>query len=127
MSKIEIIAKEASEIIKNYDADYIEAHFEESTSSHISYRGKKLDSVDSSRSIGGNIRAKVKGGWGFTSFNNLNDLPLRIEQAISQAKLISQGDIELTPAEPIVDEVVLDGDKNPSDARLANIGSELRG
>ena len=113
MSQIENIAKEASEIIKKYDADYIEAHFEESTSSHISYRGKKLDSVDSSRSIGGNIRAKVKGGWGFTSFNNLDDLTFRIEQAISQAKLISQGDIKLTPAEPIVDKVALDGDKNP--------------
>ncbi|NLL90697.1 MAG: TldD/PmbA family protein [Dehalococcoidales bacterium] len=113
MSQIENIAKEASELIKKYDADYIEAHFEESASSHISYRGKKLDSVDSSRSIGGNIRAKVKGGWGFTSFNNPDNLNRRIEQAISQAKLVSRGDIALAPAEAIVDTVLLDSDKNP--------------
>ncbi len=113
MSHIEAIAKEASEIIKKYDADYIEAHFEESSSSHISYRGKKLDSVNSSRSIGGNIRVKVKGGWGFTSFNNLNDIHLRIEQAISQAKFVSQGDFTLTPALPITDKVAVDTAHNP--------------
>jgi TldD protein len=113
LSQIENIAEEASEIIKKYDADYIEAHFEESSSSHISYRGKKLDSIDSSRSIGGNIRAQVKGGWGFTSFNNLDDLPKRIEQAISQAKLVSGADIKLTPADIIKDKVKIDADKNP--------------
>ncbi len=119
MSHIETIAKEASEIIKKYDADYIEARLEESTSSHISYRGKKLDSIDSSRSIGGSIRAKVKGGWGFTSFNNLDDLHLRIEQAISQARLVSRGDIELTPAEPVTDKVTIDAGKNPFQIPLA--------
>ncbi len=46
MPHIESIAQEASNIIKKYDADYIEAHFEETSSSHISYRGKKLDSID---------------------------------------------------------------------------------
>jgi TldD protein len=119
LSHIETIAKEASEIIKKYDADYIEARLEESTSSHISYRGKKLDSIDSSRSIGGSIRAKVKGGWGFTSFNNLDDLHLRIEQAISQARLVSRGDIELTPAEPVTDKVTIDAGKNPFQIPLA--------
>ncbi|MDD4874694.1 MAG: DNA gyrase modulator, partial [Dehalococcoidales bacterium] len=97
MSQIESIGREVSDIIKKYDADYIEAHLEETSSSHIAYRGKKLDSIDKSRSIGGNIRAKVKGGWGFTSFNNLDDLPSRIEQAISQARLVADGDITLAP------------------------------
>jgi TldD protein len=117
---IESIAQEASDIIKKFDADYIEAHFEETSSSHISYRGKKLDSIDSSRSIGGNIRAKVRGGWGFTSFNKLDDLPARIEQAISQAKLVSCGNIELAPVEPIVDKVAIDADKNPLQIPLSD-------
>ncbi len=120
MPHIESIAQEASDIIKKFDADYIEAHFEETSSSHISYRGKKLDSIDSSRSIGGNIRAKVRGGWGFTSFNKLDDLPARIEQAISQAKLVSCGNIELAPVEPIVDKVAIDADKNPLQIPLSD-------
>jgi TldD protein len=113
LSQIENIAEEASEIIKKYDADYIEAHFEESTASNISYRGKKLDSVGSSRSIGGNIRAQVKSGWGFTSFNNLNDLPARIEQAVKQAKLVSGEGIKLTSAATIKDKVKIETGKNP--------------
>lgn len=120
MPHIESIAQEASNIIKKYDADYIEAHFEETSSSHISYRGKKLDSIDSSRSIGGNIRTKVGGGWGFTSFNNLDDLPSRIEQAISQAKLVSCGNIDLAPAEPIVDKIMIGPDKNPLQIPLSD-------
>ncbi|MFA5629688.1 MAG: TldD/PmbA family protein [Dehalococcoidales bacterium] len=119
MSQIENIAAEASEIIKKYNADYIEARFEESTSNNLSYRGKKLDSINSGRSIGGSIRANVKGGWGFSSFNNLDNLSERIEQAISQAKLVPHSDIKLPESEPIMDKILLEKDRNPLKISLA--------
>ncbi|MDD5703758.1 MAG: DNA gyrase modulator, partial [Dehalococcoidales bacterium] len=70
--------QELSGIISRYDAAYIEAHLEESQSSHITYRGKMLESSDRTSAVGGNVRALVRGGWGFISFNNLDDLRAKV-------------------------------------------------
>ncbi len=51
-------------IMSKYDAEYIEAHLEESVSSHITYRGRELESTDKTSAVGGNVRALVKGGLG---------------------------------------------------------------
>ncbi|GAG12740.1 unnamed protein product, partial [marine sediment metagenome] len=48
--------------LKKHRADYLEARLEESQTSHISYRGRELDSIGRSTSLGGNVRALVKGG-----------------------------------------------------------------
>ena len=71
MSDIQAAARQLAEAIKKYRADYIEARLEESQTSHITYRGRELESVGQSTAVGGNIRALVKGGWGFVSFNEL--------------------------------------------------------
>jgi TldD protein len=105
MPDIEAAAQKLAETLKNYKADYIEARLEESQRSHITYRGKELESVGQSAAGGGNIRALVKGGWGFVSFNDFNDLPQRIELAIKQAKLVGREESQLAPVEAIVDTV----------------------
>ncbi|GAH76874.1 unnamed protein product, partial [marine sediment metagenome] len=63
---------QTAEALKGHAADYIEAHFEESEATHIVYRGESLEEVNRTCSSGGNVRALVKGGWGFVSFNNLD-------------------------------------------------------
>jgi TldD protein len=105
MPDIEAAAQKLAEALKKYKADYIEARLEESQRSHITYRGKELESAGQSAAVGGNIRALVKGGWGFVSFNDFNDLPQRIELAIKQAKLVGKEKSQLAPVEPIVDTV----------------------
>ena len=60
--------------LTGHKADYIEAHFEESESTQLIYRGNKLEEVNRVRGCGGNIRALAKGGWGFASFNDINHL-----------------------------------------------------
>jgi len=54
--------------LNRYPADYLEVRLEESQNSHISYRGRELDSVDRSNATGGNVRALVEGRLGFVSF-----------------------------------------------------------
>ncbi len=88
MTNIETIGRQLAETVKRYEADYIEAHLEESQSSHIAYRGRELESVNRTTATGGNVRAMVRGGWGFVSFNNLDDLPGRVEMAIKQAQFV---------------------------------------
>ncbi|MCK4368368.1 MAG: TldD/PmbA family protein [Dehalococcoidales bacterium] len=113
MTDIQAVGRQLAEAIKGYSADYIEARLEESQKSHITYRGRELESVGQSTAVGGNIRALVKGGWGFVSFNRLSDLPGRIELAVKQAMLVGREESKLAPVEPIVDIVSPEIDKNP--------------
>ena len=101
MSDIEIVAQSLAGQLKRRRADYLEARLEESQTSHITYRGRELESVGRSTASGGNVRALVKGGWGFTSFNSLEDLPGRIAQAVEQARAAGRGKSALAPAQPV--------------------------
>jgi len=116
---IEALGHQLAEALKGQSADYLEAHLEQSNASHISYRGRKLESIGRSTAIGGNVRALVRGGWGFTSFNNLDELPSKIELAIKQAQLASKGKSQLAPVAPVVDKVPAGIDKNPVGIPLA--------
>ncbi len=105
MPDIQAASQQLAEAFKKHSADYIEARLEESQRSHITYRGKELESVGQSTAVGGNVRALVKGGWGFTSFNDLGNLPARVELAVKQARLVGREESKLAPVEPIVDSV----------------------
>ncbi len=105
MTDIGEVSRQLAEALKKQNADYIEARLEESQLSHITYRGRELESAGQSTAVGGNIRALVKGGWGFVSFNDLNDLPQRIERAVAQARLVGKEKSQLAPVEPVVDTV----------------------
>ena len=113
MVNIEAIGQQLRERIHKYQADYIEVHLEESQASHITYRGRELESTDRNTAIGGNVRALVKGGWGFVSFDNLDNIPGRIEMAVEQAKFVGRETSNLSLTGPAVDTVRLEADKSP--------------
>jgi len=119
MTHIETIGNWLAEAIKKHDADYIEAHLEERETSQIVYRGRELESMAMSTSAGGNIRALVNGGWGFVSFNDLDELSSRIELAVRQARLVGNEKSKLAPIEPAVDIVSDEIGKNPLTIPLA--------
>jgi TldD protein len=102
---IDAAAQELSPVLKKTKADYAEARFEESQTSQIAYRGKTLESIGRSSASGGNVRALVKGGWGFTSFNDLDNLSARADIAVEQAKITGSGKSQLAEVEPIKDTV----------------------
>jgi len=110
---IEVLGYELTEVLKGHNADYIEAHLEESQSSYITYRGKELESIGRATAIGGNVRALVKGGWGFVSFNSLDTLKDSVELAVKQARLVGSQESQLAQIEPVVDVVPAEIDKNP--------------
>ena len=118
MTDIRNISRELGSLSK-YPADYLEIHLEESSSNRISYRGREMDSVDIASSSGGNVRALVGGGWGFASFNSLDNLKQRIDQAIRQARFINYEKIKLAETQPYVDTVPARIIKDPSSIPLA--------
>ncbi|MBM2824856.1 MAG: TldD protein [Dehalococcoidales bacterium] len=113
MKDIEAVGHDLAGIIKRYGADYIEVRLEESQTSHITYRGKELESIDRATAIGGNVRALVKGGWGFVSFNELDNLPDRVDRAVKQAQFVGHEESRLSLLEAVVDAVPLEAGKHP--------------
>ncbi len=92
-----------AEALKGHGADYVEIRLEESSLSRIVYRGERLEEVGRSSGVGGNVRALVKGGWGFVSFNSMDDLKSKVALAVSQAKIVGSGSSNLAAVEPVVD------------------------
>jgi TldD protein len=95
-----------SDSLKGHGADYIEIHFEESQATTIAYRGERLEEISRARNSGGNVRALVRGSWGFVSFNHLDGLRDKVALAVEEARLASREPLKLSPVEPVVDTVV---------------------
>ena len=119
MTHIQATAHQLAEEFNRYSADYIEARLEQSQTSYINYRGKELESMGKATAIGGNVRALVRGGWGFVSFNNLTELKDKLELAVKQAQFASSEQSKLAPVEPIIDIVSTEIDRNPVTIPLA--------
>ena len=120
MPNIEDVAKELASKLKEHKADYIEAHLEDSVSSYITYRGKVLESIGKSASVGGNIRALVNGGWGFVSFNSLENIDERIKLAVQEARIAGKGSSHLAKIPAVVDIAAVGSKPNPVNIPLAH-------
>ena len=108
-----------SDALKGHDARYIEIRVEEGESSHVRYRGKELDEIGRTSSVGGCIRA-LAGGWGFVSFNNLEGLREKVATAVRNAQFVTDTGIEIAPIEPVVDIVPPVIKKDPRGVSLAD-------
>jgi len=119
MLDLNVIAQELAAYLKKQNADYLEAHLEESQTSNLSYRGKNLEQVGKSTSAGGNVRAMVKGGWGFVSFNSFDHLKEKVAQAIEEARFVGKETTQLAEIPTIVDIVKPNIKENPAGIPLA--------
>lgn len=95
------------EALKSSRADYTEIRLEEKESTNVSYRGKHLETAQATIDVGGVVRCLIKDhGWGVATFNSLEDLKARVEQAYQCARVARTDDpIELASI-PVIDEVV---------------------
>jgi TldD protein len=110
--------EELNHILKGHNADYIEVRLEESQSTRLTYRGPRLEEAGRTLSAGGNIRALVKGGWGFVSFNDMSNLREKVELAVRQATIVGKETSNFSPVQPANDTVPATVKKNPVDIPL---------
>lgn len=85
--------------------DYADIRLEDLTNTWVNFRGPDLDTIGSARTVGGIVRALYKGGWGYATFNDLADLPKRVQEACETARLVGTGTTYFAPVDPVVDEV----------------------
>lgn len=76
--------------LKRSTAEYCEIRVEETEEVRIQFRGEDIDQVSESVSVGGNVRALVSGGWGFVTFNKLDDLERKVDEACAQARILGE-------------------------------------
>jgi TldD protein len=87
-------------------ADYTEIRLEERESSRVVFRGQELETANLVLDRGGIVRCLVRGGgWGVATFNDLEDLPRRVQQAYEGARALEVEPIELAPI-PISEDVI---------------------
>jgi TldD protein len=94
-----------ADLIERYrsQVDYLAIRVEEAEETDILLRGDRIETLSEGLSIGGQVRACHKGGWGFASFNRLEGLEKQVSEAITAAKLIGEEETLLAPI-PIVQE-----------------------
>jgi len=92
-----------STLIERYrsQVDYLAIRLEESEGTDILLRGDRLETLSEGLAQGGQVRACHRGGWGFASFNQLDHLEERIEEAIGAARLVGQEETLLAPIDII--------------------------
>jgi TldD protein len=84
--------------------DYLAIRLEESEGTNIFLRSEKIETLSEEVAIGGQVRACYKGGWGFASFNRLELLPQRLEEAIAAARVVGCEETQLAEI-PIVQQI----------------------
>lgn len=107
-----------TDALKGHNADYIEIRVDESQSTRLAYRGKRLEEIGRAASSGGNIRALVNGGWGFVSFSTIEALRKKVAIAVQQARLVGKEKSQLSQMKPIVDTIAASSKKDPGTISL---------
>lgn len=89
--------------LKQSKADYTEIRIEEKETTRVAFRGRELELANANIDKGGIVRCLIKNkGWGVATFNNLDDLLARVDQACQCAQVGSVPEpIELAPVEPV--------------------------
>lgn len=106
--------------LRGKQADYIEVHVQERETTRLSFRARELEEISRSSDLGGNVRALVRGGWGFASFNDVTRLGEMIDLAIEHARSARGEKSELAEVPTVVDLVPVDVKKDPRQIPLSD-------
>jgi TldD protein len=78
----------------------VEVRVHESGSTSVVYSGEELEDVGERTGLGGCVRVLKDGGWGFTTFNDLDQIEKFARLALRQAELVRGEPVELAEVEP---------------------------
>lgn len=92
-----------SDLIRRYrhQVDFLSIRIEKSEGSNIVIKNQQTENLSEGISLGGQVRSCYKGGWGFATFNDISQLQQRLEDAISDARLIGDDKTILAYVPPI--------------------------
>lgn len=103
------VADRISSLVNKYKShvDFFAIRLERSHGADIFLRSGKIETLSTGISIGGQVRACHRGGWGFASFNDLNNLETKLQEAIASAKWVGNEETVLAEVQPVQAKVSL--------------------
>jgi len=109
------VKDQLSDLVHKYKSqvDFFAIRLERSQGADIFLRSGKVETLSTGISIGGQVRACHKGGWGFASFNDLRNLEHKLQEAIAAAKWVGNEETVLAEVVPVQAQVSLIKD-NPN-------------
>jgi len=113
-----------AEALKAHGADYVDIRIERAERTSLSFRGPEMDSISSSRALGGVARALVRGGWGIVTFNDVSDLRAQVAEAVACARLVGKEKSQLAEVEPV--EAVIPAPHMERDFRAVPLAEKQR-
>ncbi|MBX3469048.1 MAG: TldD/PmbA family protein [Planctomycetes bacterium] len=91
------------EAIRRSGARFCEVRIEETVGTRVVYRGKRLDTAQELLDRGGFVRCLAEeGGWGTATFNDLDQLPRKVQEALACARAVPAARIDLAEVAPAV-------------------------
>jgi TldD protein len=109
------------EALNSSKADYTEIRIEEKETTRVAYRGKDLENAGATMDKGGIVRCLIHNkGWGTATFNNLDDLVNKVDQAYQCAKVSSTPEpIHMVESEKLEKVIHMDLKRDFRDISLA--------
>ncbi|MFM7602882.1 MAG: TldD/PmbA family protein [Pseudanabaena sp.] len=97
------VRDQISSLVQKYkpNVDFFAIRLERSQGADIFLRSGKVETLSTGISIGGQVRACHRGGWGFASFNDLENLEEKLKEAIAAAKWVGNEETILADVEPV--------------------------
>lgn len=83
------------------EVDYLEIRIENTRETKIDVKKSAVDSINTNFLSGGNVRALLRGGWGFVVFKTLDELEQAAEKAIAIAKLVGSNASHWAKVDPV--------------------------
>jgi TldD protein len=107
--------------LRTSSADYAEIRVENTRSTRVAFRGRRLEVAGESVDAGGCVRVLHRGkGWGVASFTSLDDLPRMLAAAADMSRAVTlEQPVRLAETAPREDDVVLPVDGDPFAVPLA--------
>lgn len=107
-------------LVQNLPCDYAEVRIQNSSGTTVRYSGHDLEDIGEKTGLGGCVRVLAGGGWGFVTFNDLENVERFARRALDQAQLIGGSKIELAPVTPSEGSYRNPVDTDPADVPLVD-------
>ena len=94
-SEVDKVKETLLDLCQKLPVDYAEVRIQEGTGTSIHYAGKELEDIGERTQRGGCVRVLKDGGWGFATFNDVEQIERYARQAVAQARLVGGTKFEL--------------------------------
>ncbi|MFO7907908.1 MAG: TldD/PmbA family protein [Pirellulaceae bacterium] len=106
------------ELCSKLPADYAEVRVQDGVSTNIHYAGQELEDIGERTERGGCVRVLKDGGWGFATFNDVDEAEKFARMAVEQAELVGGEKFDLAPVDSYQQVYRTPVDTDPADVPL---------